>query len=144
MFIKPMRLGNTKRDYTGAGPVVQQLSPACSVSAAWVHRFGPQVHTYTTCQAMLQWRPMYKIVEDWHKCQLRANLPQQKKKIGNGCQLRANLPHQKKKRERDYYTLWTCEWQNTPLPMKQSCKEKYLNLVKPVDSCKKYRRQRNM
>ena len=41
--------------------------------------------------------------EDWHRCQLRASLPQGKKKkrkIGNGCLFRTNLPQQKQRRKK--------------------------------------------
>ena len=53
----------------------------CSDSAAqglkvWI----PGVDLHTAHQAMLWWRPTYKIEEDWHRCSLRANLPTKKQK----------------------------------------------------------------
>ena len=47
-----------------------------------------------------------KLEEDWHRCWLRDNLPQAKKrKIGNRCYLGANLPYQKKKKEEDWQRM---------------------------------------
>ena len=42
---------------------------ACSALAAWgsgVRMLGVDLHTVH--QAMLWWRPTYKIEEDWHEC----------------------------------------------------------------------------
>ena len=33
--------------------------------------------------AMLWWQPTYKVEEDWHRCQLRTNLPQARTKTKN-------------------------------------------------------------
>ena len=54
---------------------------ACSASATR----GPQVQIlgadlHTAHQAILWQYPIYKIEEDWYRCQLRANLPHKKKK----------------------------------------------------------------
>ena len=54
---------------------------ACSVSAAWDSLVWIlSADLCTTCQAMLRQHPTYKVEEDGHRCQLRANLPQKKKK----------------------------------------------------------------
>ena len=59
----------------------------CSTSVAWVKFMssiwqvwilGKDLHT--ACQAKLWWHLTYKIDEDWHRCQLRDNLPHQNKK----------------------------------------------------------------
>ena len=62
-----------------AGCVAWCLSSAHSASAAAVCGFRSQVQTYTTRQLMLWLQPMYKIEEDWHRYQFKANLPQQNK-----------------------------------------------------------------
>ena len=62
----------------GVSPVMQWFSLACSSSAAQVLRFRSWVRSYTTCQPCCGRQHVYKVEEDWHGCQLRANLPQQK------------------------------------------------------------------
>ena len=51
---------------------------------SWVWILGADLDHLS---AMLWWQPTYKVEEDWQRCYLRANLPQQKKKreIGNRC-----------------------------------------------------------
>ena len=52
----------------------------CSTLAAWslwVQILGMDIHA--THQAMLWWHLIYKIEEDWHRCQLSDNLPHQNK-----------------------------------------------------------------
>ena len=73
--------GKKKDSILEAGPVVQWLSSACSALAALVHEFGSQPQTYPTHQAMLWWHPTYKTEEDWHRCQLSANLRHQKERM---------------------------------------------------------------
>ena len=55
------------------------LSLACSASVAHVHGFRSQAWTYTTREAISWWHLVYKIKEGWHRCYLRANLPQAKR-----------------------------------------------------------------
>ena len=68
-----------QRAKPGASPVAQQLSSCLLFWQPRVHWFGSHVRTYapliTPCCGR---RPTYKIEEDRHRCQLRANLPQQK------------------------------------------------------------------
>ena len=70
----------------------------CSSLAVWGSQVGIlDTDLYTAHQAMLWQHPACKIEEDWNRGQLSDNLPQAKnRKIRNRCQLRANLPHQKK------------------------------------------------
>ena len=53
----------------------------CSDSVArgsWVWIPGVDLHTFH--QAVLWWHPTYKVEEDWHRCYLRDNLPQAKRR----------------------------------------------------------------
>ena len=59
---------------TGAGPVAQKLSLHPPLRQPRVLRFGSQVQTLLIkpgCSGI-----PHKIEKDWHRCQLRANLPQ--------------------------------------------------------------------
>ena len=59
---------------------------ACSILVAWdLWVLIPGTDLYTIHQAMLSWHPAYKTEEDWHRCYLRDNLPQAKRKTGNRC-----------------------------------------------------------
>ena len=53
--------------------VVVKLTPSALATQSSQVRI-PGVDLHTTYQAMLQWRPTYKIEEDWHRCQLGDNL----------------------------------------------------------------------
>ena len=58
---------------------------ACSAPVAWgsqVWILGADPHA--ACQATVWWHPMYKIMENWHRCKLRDNLPHKKKNKKNG------------------------------------------------------------
>ena len=63
----------------GAGLATQLSSSCILLQRPWVHRFRSQAWTYAQllkpCHGR---RPMYKVEEDGHGCQLRTNLPQQK------------------------------------------------------------------
>ena len=60
----------------GAGPMAQWLSSTCSALAAQVQLPGAELHHSSV--AMLWWWATCKIEKDWHRCQLRVNLPQAK------------------------------------------------------------------
>ena len=58
---------------------------ARSALVAWRSQvWTPGMDLYTARQAMLYQHPTYKAEEDWHRCQLSDNLPNQKKKGGTG------------------------------------------------------------
>ena len=49
------------------GGVVVEFT--CATWVAWGSQVQiPDMDLYTSSQAMLWWRPTYKIEEDWHKC----------------------------------------------------------------------------
>ena len=63
----------------GSWPGAIVVKFPCSTSVALGLRVQiPGVDLHTTHQAMLWLCPTYKIKEQWHRCQLRDNLPYQK------------------------------------------------------------------
>ena len=72
-----LRFIKGQKGRNGGRPHDLVLSLAHSASATQVWFPGMTLHHSSV--AMLWRRPSYKIQEDWHRCQLRANLPQQNK-----------------------------------------------------------------
>ena len=65
----------------GAGPVAQWLSSHVLPWRPWVCWVGSQAWTYPPLvKPCCGRRPTYKLEEDVHRCYLRDNLPQQKKR----------------------------------------------------------------
>ena len=90
--------GNIKRDHYEAGPVAQWLSLHALHQPLGVRRFRSWVQTYT-----LLIKPAVVASHTQNRGILAQMLPQgqfsssKKRKTGNRCQLKANLPHQKKR-----------------------------------------------
>ena len=64
------------KEKVGAGPVAQQLSSHIPLRRLGIHQFGSSVRTLVKpCYGR---RPTYKVEEDGHGCELRANLPKKK------------------------------------------------------------------
>ena len=71
-------IGKFKREERGP-PDGVVVTFTCSTLVAWgaqIWILGVDLHS--AHQAVLWWHPTYKIEEDWHRCSLRANLPQAK------------------------------------------------------------------
>ena len=91
--------------YPEAGPVAQWLSSTCSASAAQVCRFtvsDPRrghMPLVKPCYGSNPYTKQRKSGTDVSSGLIF--LKQKKKKTGNRCQLRMNLPHQRKKRKKE-------------------------------------------
>ena len=59
-----------------SGVVVKFSLLQFSNAGSWVQISGADLHRLS---ATLWWSPTYTVEEDWHRCWLRANLPQEKK-----------------------------------------------------------------
>ena len=79
---------------TGAVPVAQSLSLRTPLQRPGVAGSDPRCGPSTTGQTTL-WQLPHKIEEDWHRCQLRANLPHTHTKTNNKTlqhNINVNLP----------------------------------------------------
>ena len=78
------------------GIVVKFAHSASAAQGSWV--WIPGVDRHTAQQAMLWWRPTYKIGILAQMLAQGQSSSSKKRKIGNRCSLRATLPHQKTKK----------------------------------------------